>query len=97
MNGITKEDLYDFIAHGHEIEFVYKGKEYILQPEIRGNVDYIEIWYADPNLGRRLVQIEIPKHGIIPNEQITRILSAPCFNGKSFLEIEEDITVTTVY
>lgn len=97
MTNSTIEELYEDTSYGHETEFVYLGKEYILQPEVQGKKEYLVIWYSDPNFGKRIAQVEIPKQGIIPDEKITAILSQPCFEGKSFLEIEKDITVTTVF
>ena len=40
---------------------------------------------------------EIDVEGDIPQEVIDAVLSEKCFDGKSFLEIEKDVTVTVIY
>ena len=40
---------------------------------------------------------EIGVEGDIPQSVIDAVLSEKCFNGKSFVEIEKEITVTVIY
>ena len=81
MNGIKMDELQELISHCHEAEFEYIDTTYVLQPKVNEGKAYLVIW----------------DWGNIPQAVIDAVLSDKCFDGKSFLEIEKDITVTVIY
>ncbi len=95
MNGIKMDELYELISHNHEAEFEYDGTTYILQPIENDEKAWLIIDCVDTS--KRLCQQEIPISGNIPQSVIDAVFSEKCFNGKSFMEIEKDITVTVIY
>ena len=97
MQGITMNELYELISHCHEAEFEYGGTTYVLQPEVNGNKAYLVIWDCTPDVTKCIAKHEIGVEGDIPQAVIDAVLSEKCFDGKSFLEIEKDITVTVIY
>ena len=90
-------ELNELISHSHEAEFEYNGTTYVLQPEVDGDKEYLVIWDCTPNAEKCIVKQEIATDGDIPQEVIDAVLTQKCFNGKSFLEVEQDITVTVIY
>lgn len=88
-------ELCERIKYCHEAEFIYDGATYMLQPIATDEEAWLVIDSIDTS--ERLCQHEIPINGIVPQFIIDVILSEKCFNGKSFIEIEQDITVTVIY
>lgn len=97
MTGIKTNELQEFVSHCHEIEFEYHGTTYVLQPETVENRSYLTIWDCTPNSAKCIAKQEIATDTDIPHSDIDAVLSQKCFNGKSFYEIEQAITVTTIY
>lgn len=97
MNGIEMNELYELISHCHEAEFEYDNTTYILQSEVNNGKDYLVIWDCTPNFAKCICKHEIDNLGDIPKDVIDAVLSDKCFDGKSFLEIEKDVTVTVIY
>ncbi len=88
-------ELCELIKYSHEAEFIYNGATYILQPIAADEKAWLIIDCVDSS--KRLCQHEIPMSGNIPLPIIDSVLSEKCFNGKSFMEIEKDISVTVIY
>ena len=88
-------ELCERIMYSHEAEFTYDGATYILQPIASDENAWLIIDRVDTS--QRLCQHEIPMDGNIPQSVIDAVLSEKCFNGKSFKEIEQEITVTVIY
>lgn len=97
MNGIKMDELYERISHCHEAEFEYNGTTYVLQPEVNDDKTYLVIWDCTPNAAKCIAKHEIEVEGDIQQSVIDAVLSEKCFNGKSFKEIEQNITVTVIY
>ena len=97
MNGIKMDELRELISHCHDAEFEYNGTTYVLQPEVNDNKAYLVIWDCTPDAAKCIVKHEIGAYGDIPQSVIDAVLSEKCFNGKSFMEIEQKITVTAIY
>ena len=97
MQGITMNELCELISHYHEAEFEYNGTIYVLQPEANDNKSYLVIWDCTPDAPKCIAKHEIGSEGDIPQSVIDAVLSEKCFKGKSFMEIEKDITVTVIY
>ena len=97
MNGIKMDELYELISHYHEAEFEYDGTTYVLQPEVNDSETYLVIWDCTPDVAKCIAKHKIGVEGDIPQSVIDAVLSEICFNGKSFIEIEQEITVTVIY
>lgn len=100
MEGITMKELYESLYHGHEAEFTYRGTTYVLQPEVdKSNKEkaYLVIWELSPGQEKCISKFPIPLKGDIPKERIDAIMNDRCFNGKSFMEIEKDVTMDVIY
>ena len=97
MNGIEMTELCELISHCHEAEFEYDGTTYVLQPEVNDDKVYLVIWDCTPDAEKCIAKHEIETDGDIPQHVIDAVFSEKCFDGKSFLEIEQDITVTVIY
>lgn len=94
---IAMNELYELISHYHDAEFEYNGTTYVLQPEIEGGKSYLAICDCTPDAEKRITKRKIKVAGDIPKSVIDAVLSKTCFRGKSFLEIEHEITVTVIY
>ncbi len=91
MIGTTLEELKDKLLHGHEAEFTYDGCEYSIESEMEEGESVIKIWKynAEPRC--------ITK-AIVRNEKdLEKLLNEKCFQNKTFLEIEDQITVETIF
>lgn len=97
MHGIKMNELCELISHRHDAEFEYNETTYVLQPEVNDNKAYLVIWDCTPNAAKCIAKHEIDIDGDISQSFIDAVLSEKCFNGKSFMEIEQDITVTVIY
>ncbi len=97
MNGIEMSELRELVSQYHDVEFEYKGVTYVLQPEARGGRTYLVIWDCTPNASKCIAEQEVDSEGDIPQEAIQAVLSEKRFDGKSFLEIEQEITVTVIF
>ncbi len=101
VKGTTLEELYELITYNHEAEFIYKEKEYVLQPEVKDGKSYLIICESPESFDnpKYLCRKETPGLDFdkIPKEIIDAVFSEKCFDGKSFLEIEKDVTVTCIF
>lgn len=97
MQGITMNELYELISYYHEVEFEYNGTTYVLQPEEDEGKTYLVIWDCTSDAAKCITKCEISSKGDIPRAVIEAVLSDKCFDGKSFLEIEQNVTVTVIY
>ncbi len=97
MHGISMNELCELISHNHEAEFEYNCTTFVLQPEVNDDKTYLVIWDCTPDAAKCIAKHEIDVEGDIPQSVIDAVLSEKCFNGKSFTEIEREITVTVIY
>lgn len=97
MQGITLNELKQLISHYHDAEFEYAGTTYVLQPDIIKGKEYLVIWDCTPFATKCIAKHEIGVKGDIPQSVIDAVLAENCFAGKSFLEIQQNITVTVIY
>ncbi len=97
MIGMNFDELYERISHCHEVEFEYDGITYVLQPEVDDGRAYLVIWNCTPNSAKCISKHEINVDGDIPLAIVDAVLSDKCFNGKSFLEIAQEVTVSVIY
>lgn len=96
MNGVRMTEFIELLSHGHEAEFTYDGINYVIQPEISEGRTFLVIWDCSPT-GKCISRFSIPEHGDIPVETIYCVLNDKCFSGKSFMEIEQEITVDVIF
>ncbi len=96
MIGITMKELIECVSNGHDAEFTYQGKTYVLQPEKNTNGIFLVIWIISPE-SKCICSYPIPEDQEIPPEIVENVLNEKCFNGKSFMEIERQITVEVIY
>jgi hypothetical protein len=97
MKGIKIDEFYELISHCHEAEFEYVDTTYVLQPEVEDNKDYLVIWDCTHEATKCICKHEIGEGEDISRDVIEAVLSEKCFGGKSFLEIEQDITITVIF
>jgi len=93
------EEVYQALHHNGYIEFDYKDMPYMIEAG-RGEdrKRYLEIWTAywkKENIC--IFKQEISEEQLIPEELVDKVLNAKCFDGKSFLEIANDVELTTIY
>ena len=94
--GYSIDELYDWVSHFHDVEFMYDGAVYMLQLERQDGVDYLTIRDDSPGRGRCKAKHETDKDGDVPRAVLDAVLSQPCFGGKTFLEVEGEITITAI-
>lgn len=97
MQGMSLSELYKVIANSHDAEFRYNGTTYVLQTEIDGDNNFLVIWDCTPDAPKCIAKYEIPDQNSIPKAVIDKILNDKCFSGKSFMEIEQNISVDIIY
>ena len=96
MIGTTIKELCDYISQGHEAEFKYMDELYVLQSEVTDGEPYLVIWKCEQN-SACICRYKIPNHDTITQDLIDKVLNERCFNGKSFYEIEAEITVENIF
>jgi len=92
------EEVYQALHHNGYIEFDYKDMPYMIEAG-RGEdrKRYLEIWTAyweKENIC--IFKQEISEEPPIPEELVDKVLNAKCFDGKSFLEIANDVEITSM-
>lgn len=97
MQGISLPELYKVISTSHDVEFSYDGTTYVLQPEVDEGNSFLVIWDCTPNSSKCIAKYKIPDQNTIPKQAINNILNDKCFNGKSFIEIEQFVVVEVIY
>ena len=96
MIGVTREEIYETIAYKHEIEFTYNSIRYCIESDILDRKSWVTIWKCteEPSI---IFKIENPNSGDVPRDIIEELLNAPCIEGKSVFEIEEEMVDIEVY
>ena len=94
MIGITFEELYDYLSSNHEIEFSYHGVLYSIEPASDDGIRFV-IWRCDDHAEIICSSKESQEKTV--NDAIENLLSQKCFDGESFLDIEDDVIVDTVF
>lgn len=65
----------------------------MLQPEVKGKKEHLVIYSLD---GEYLVKEEI-KNGVIDKSLIDKVLNIKCFDGKSFIEVKDNIEIISTF
>ena len=97
FKGIRLVKLYEFLTHNNEIEFEYNGVPYIIQPNVEKEKHYLVIWTAyDDKENICIVKEENFSKIYITRETIDKVINRKCFEGKSLLEIHNDIEIIDI-
>ena len=93
------EEVYQALHHNGEIEFDYKDSAYMIEAgRDEDGKRYLEIWTADWKEGNYCLYREetfLEQH--IEKEVVDKVLNAKCFDGKSFVEIANDVELTWIF
>ena len=80
------------------VEFDYKNVSYIIQPEAWPNgKSYFVIWTAYSDKENICLYEETFLEQHIEKEVVDKVLNAKCFDGKSFVEIANDVELTWIF
>ena len=64
MTGITFDELIDYLMNNHEIEFTYKNRIYIIQPEVSDDTHLLTIYTAEKDTDNHCIaKLETPSKG----------------------------------
>ena len=96
MTGLNMQEFKTALKGSHEIEFIYNGKDFVIQPELRGVSVYLVIWQSGDHAAC-IAETTIDDKGHITDEDIDSLLVQKCFDGRSLLDVEQDIIVSMVY
>lgn len=96
MNGLTKQELYDILKNHHEVEFQFNGETFVIQPETEGGLSFLTLWRIDDDPAC-ISKTQLSSKDTISDNEINSFLGEICLDGKSFLDIAEQVTVTIVY
>ena len=93
------EEVYQALQRNGDVEFDYKNKSYAIEAAIdEDEKRYLEIWTADWKEGNYCLYREetfLEQH--IEKEVVDKVLNAKCFDGKSFVEIANDVELTWIF
>jgi len=98
MTGNTMEEIYEYLEHGHEVEFEYLNNIYMIQPNETNGKNYLDIYICEPyyeRLCREYISDDFDEG--VPRKVVDAVLNNRCLNGKSFMEAEAYITITVIY
>ena len=89
------EEIYQALSRKGEVEFDYKDKSYMIEPELHEGKKYLMIWTTYLERDNLCVfKEELNSDEEVTKDMIDRALNAKCFDGKSFVEIQQDVELT---
>lgn len=109
--GLTFDELIDTLAYGHEIDFSYAGKNYVLMPDIneKNEWEYIVYQVLPPeNKPEIKVLYHTPLHRDpsfseddvvwwpVGEKTARSMLDVKCIDGKSFMDLIDEIHVDNI-
>ena len=91
--------MYQALQRNGDVEFDYKNKSYAIEAAIdEDEKRYLEIWTADWKEGNYcLYREETFLERRIEEKVVDKVLNAKCFDGKSFIEIANDVEITWIF
>ena len=97
FKGIRLVKLYEFLTYNGEIEFEYNGVPYVIQPVAEEGKYYlvIDTAYHDREnitIAKEQSFLEMSTE----KEVIDKVINTKCFDGKSLLEIHNDIEIIDI-
>ena len=102
MKGINIKEFRETLEYGHELEFEYSGNTYVIQPIEEDNRYWLVAYLYDSSKcdnshnGDHLeyfIKEETFREAGVEKDVVDKVLNAKCFEGKSFLEIYQDIEI----
>ena len=92
--GINIKNFVDTLETGHELEFLYNGNTYVIQPIKEDGKHYLVAYLCnDSGICEYIAKEEgLLKYGV-EKEVIEKVLNTKCFEGKSFFEIYKEIEI----
>ena len=109
--GLTFDELIDTLAYGHEIDFSYAGKNYVLMPDINEKNEWEYIVYQGlppENKPEITVLYHTPLHRDpsfyeddvvwwpVGEKTARAMLDVNCIDGKSFMDLIDEIHVDNI-
>lgn len=89
------EQVYDCLSTYHEVEFSYNGIRYSIEPCEEGDSISLTIWECgdkpDCIASSQVVESKCAKTAI------DELFHIRCFDGKSFVDIEQAVTIEIMY
>lgn len=105
--GLDISELIELLSTGHEAEFTLHNKRYVIQPESQTDDEWSLVLYQFEPEVDYLCRISIPPDSGLKNEEVIRwpvgekrikqILNERCFDGKSFLDLVDNIHVDNIF
>ena len=90
--GFELDELIDLLSRNHEAEFTWKDKVFMIQP-----VDNNLVMYRfSPDLCY-LSKIPCDSPGLVGKNAVMQILNEKCLDGRSFIELQNEIFVDVIY
>ena len=93
------EEVYQALHHNGELCFEYKDEAYMIEAgRDKDKKRYLAIWtdyWEKENFC--VFKEEISEEQLIPEEIVDKVLNTKCFDGKSFLEIANDVEITWIF
>ncbi len=99
MIGTTFQEFYDKLYYGTDIEMSYGGSDYILSSAglvVNDKLIKHEIRLYKINTSDKLLKSMYEQSCPKTEDSINNFLNAKIFDGKSFLEIENNVQIDTI-
>ena len=90
--GIDLDELIDLLSRNHEALFTWDGKKYMIQPDNNKLVFYRFF----PEFSA-ITQMSLEDDPLVGEKRVKQILSEKCLNGKSFLDLVDEIHVDEIF
>lgn len=88
MIGLTIKEFTEELCFGGDIEFTYKQKQFLLTCGKDNELWVVDIWSID-KLQTNIMHYE----SAIQHEYLDYILNTPLFDGKSIMQLGDEISV----
>ena len=94
------EEVYQALQRNGDVEFDWKDSSYTIEPGTdEDGKRYLAIWTAYCDKENYCVYKEetFLEQDIEEEEVVDKVLNAKCFDGKSFIEIANDVEITWIF
>jgi hypothetical protein len=90
--GFELDELIDLLSRNHEAEFTWKDMVFMIQPED----GHLVMYRFSPDLCY-LSKIPNDSPGLVGKNAVVQILNEKCLDGRSFIELQNEIFVDVIY
>ncbi len=99
MIGTTFEEFKHYLKTNRKVEFSYQNAVYTIEPGGANETIRYSIWKSHPGADRADCICEYCASPSVTSDDaaIDDFLSTPCFNGKTFMDIEKEVTVDVIF